>query len=359
LLDIALPRITPTESERNYASYDIEPLEAGYGRTLGNALRRVLLSSLQGAAITSIKIDGAQHEFQDLPGIREDVTDIVLNVKMIRLRSISAISDRPVTMRLEANGARVVRAADIQAPSTIEIVTPDVPICTLDGPDSRLDMELVVETGKGYVPAESKEGQPIGQIPVDAIFSPVQRVNYIVENTRVGQMTNFDRITLQIWTDGTMTPDEALRQASQVLVQHFQMISDHIGPVPAGPTVQEDAVPAIVGQTSIQIPQKVYDTPIEELDLSVRAYNCLKRSGITKVGQVLTMNEEDLLAVRNFGEKSLHELRDSLVAHHFLPTATQLENVGISASANGDFGLGSLDELGLDSDADDTDFEED
>jgi DNA-directed RNA polymerase subunit alpha len=332
LLDIALPRITPHESEDNYASYEIEPLEAGYGWTLGNALRRVLLSSLPGAAVTSIKIDGAQHEFQDLPGIKEDVTDIVLNVKRIRLRSLS---DHAVTMRIETTGPRVVTAADIEAPSTVEIVNPETPICTLDSEDARLEMDLIVETGRGYVPAESKEDQPIGQIPVDAIFSPVEKVNYLVENTRVGQMTNFDRITLQVWTDGTITPDEALRQASNVLVQHFQMIADHTGPVEVA---QE--VPAIaVGQTSYQIPQKIYDTPIEELDLTVRAYNCLKRSGLTKVGQVLTMSREDLLAVRNFGEKSLDELRDSLMARRLLPTPTQLERGGASNAGFGQSGL--------------------
>jgi DNA-directed RNA polymerase subunit alpha len=359
LLDqLALPRITPTESERNYASYDIEPLEAGYGRTLGNSLRRVLLSSLPGAAVTSIKIDGASHEFQDLPGVKEDVTDIVLNIKQIRLRSFS---DRPVTMRLEVSGERVVTAADIQVPSTVEIVTPDVHIATLDSADARLDMELVVETGKGYVPAEPKEGQPIGQIPVDAIFSPVERVNYSVENTRVGQMTNYDRITLQIWTDGTVVPDEALRQASQILVQHFQMIADHVGPtVEPGVVSPEVAQVAAPGQTAIPIPQKTYDTPIEELDLSVRAYNCLKRSGITKVGQVLQMNEDDLLAVRNFGEKSLTELRDSLVGHHFLPTVSQLEHAGMTggsgAGGAGGAGASSNGSVGLNGDVDYADF---
>src|SRR6185312_789864 len=234
LLDIALPRIKSTETEQNFASYDIEPLEAGYGRTLGNALRRVLLSSLPGAAITAIKIEGAQHEFQDIPGVKEDVTDIVLNIKKIRLRTISS-QQEPVSMRIEVSGERVVTAADIQVPSTVEIVNPDVYICTLDGDDAHLEIELVVESGKGYVPAETKEGQPIGQIPVDAIFTPVQRVNYIVENTRVGQMTNFDRITLQVWTDGTITPDEALRQASDVLVRHFQLIADYIQPSTRGP----------------------------------------------------------------------------------------------------------------------------
>jgi len=334
LLDLALPRITPVESEPKYASYDIEPLEAGYGRTLGNALRRVLLSSLPGAAITSIKIEGAQHEFQDISGIREDVTDIVLNIKKIRLRSFA---DRPVTMRIEVSGERVVTAADIQAPSTIEIVTPDVYICTLDSADAHLDMELVVETGKGYVPAESKEGQAIGVIPVDAIFSPVQKVNYNVENTRVGQMTNYDKITLQIWTDGSINPDDALKQASRVLVEHFQMIADYREVVnePAPAT----SLPA--GGTAYQIPQRIFDTPIEELDLSVRAFNCLKRSGITRVGQVLMMSQDDLLAVRNFGEKSLNELKDTLISRGFLPESGDKNHSG---AADGDLDFNDSDE---------------
>lgn len=336
MLDLALPRITPVESEANFASYDVEPLEAGYGRTLGNALRRVLLSSLQGAAITSVKIEGAQHEFQDVKDVREDVTDIVLNIKKIRLKSFS---DRPVTMRIEVSGERVVTAADIQAPSTIEIVTPDVYICTLDNADAHLDMELVVESGKGYVPAESKEGQAIGVIPVDAIFSPVQKVNYTVENTRVGQMTNYDKINLQIWTDGSINPDDALKQAAQVLVQHFQMIADHSEPtVEAEPGVTGTLPP---GATAYQIPQQIFDTPIEELDLSVRAFNCLKRSGITRVGQVLMMSQDDLLAVRNFGEKSLNELKDTLVARKYLP---QMGNDNPSGPADGELDFNDSDE---------------
>lgn len=349
MLDIALPRIKSTETEQNFASYDIEPLEAGYGRTLGNALRRVLLSSLPGAAITAIKIEGAQHEFQDIPGVKEDVTDIVLNIKKIRLRTISS-QQEPVSMRIEVSGERVVTAADIQVPSTVEIVTPDVYICTLDGPDAHLEMELVVETGKGYIPAETKEGQPIGQIPVDAIFTPVQRVNYVVENTRVGQMTNYDRITLQVWTDGTITPDEALRQASDILVRHFQLIADYIKP---GVEVTADTYDPdggyltgggdADGKHQLPIPPRIFDMPIEELDLTVRAYNCLKRSGITKVGQILTMSEEDLLAVRNFGEKSLNELKDSLKERGLLPTAAQLERFNES-NLNGAHGYDDLDE---------------
>lgn len=305
---ITLPRIKNTKTQGNYASYDIEPLEGGYGMTLGNALRRVLLSSLPGAAVTSIRIEGVQHEFQDIPNVMEDVTDIVLNVKQLRLRSFS---DHPVSMRLEVSGERAVTAADIMVPSTVEIVNPDLHIATLDNDNARLEMELVVETGRGYVPADSKEDQPIGVIPVDAIYTPVQKVNYTVEHTRVGQMTNFDKIVLEITTDGTITPDEALRQSADILVRHFTQLSNYRAVL----TSEQDKQPL----SSLPIPQKIYDTPIEELDLSVRAYNCLKRSNITKVGQVLSMNEEDLLGVRNFGEKSLMELRERLLLRNFLP----------------------------------------
>src|ERR1700730_14006263 len=307
LLDIALPRIKNTKTLGNYASYDIEPLEAGYGMTLGNAMRRVLLSSLPGAAVTSIRIEGVQHEFQDIPNVLEDVTDIVLNVKKIRLRSFS---DHPVSMRLEVSGAREVTAGDIVAPSTVEIVNPEQHIATLDNENARLDLELVVETGRGYVPADSKEDQPIGVIPIDAIYTPVQKVNYTVEHTRVGQMTNFDKIVLDITTDGTITPDEALRQSADTLVRHFSQLANYRAIM-----TEPEKAPL----SSLPIPQKIYDTPIEELDLSVRAYNCLKRSNITKVGQVLSMNEEDLLGVRNFGEKSLQELRERLLLRNFLP----------------------------------------
>jgi len=275
--------------------------------TLGNTLRRVLLSSLPGAAVTSIRIEGVQHEFQDIPHVMEDVTDIVLNVKRLRLRSFS---DHPVSMRLEVNGEREVTATDILVPSTVEIVNPEMHIATLDNENAHLDMELVVETGKGYVPADSKEDQPIGVIPVDAIYTPVQKVNYTVEHTRVGQMTNFDKLILDIWTDGTITPDEALRQSADILVRHFTQLATY-----RATSIEPEKAPL----SSIPIPQKIYDTPIEELDLSVRAYNCLKRSNITKVGQVLSMNEEDLLGVRNFGEKSLQELRERLLLRNFLP----------------------------------------
>jgi len=304
---ITLPRIKNTITQDNYASYDIEPLEAGYGVTLGNSLRRVLLSSLPGAAVTSIRIESVQHEFQDIPNVMEDVTDIVLNVKKLRLRSFS---DYSVSMRLEVSGERIVTAVDIMAPSTVEIVNFDLHIVILDNENVRLEMELVVETGRGYVPADSKEDQPIGVIPIDAIYTPVQNVNYTVEHTRVGQITNFDKIVLEITTDGTITPDEALRQSADILVRHFTQLANYRA------VLTEMEKPPL---SSLPIQQKIYDTPIEELDLSVRAYNCLKRSNITKVGQVLSMNEEDLLGVRNFGEKSLQELRERLLVRNFLP----------------------------------------
>jgi len=289
--------------------------------TLGNALRRVLLSSLPGAAVTSVRIDRVQHEFQDIPNVKEDVTDIVLNIKKLRLRSFS---DHPVSMRLEVSGEHEVTAADIAAPSTVEIVNPDLYIATLDNENAHLEMELVVEAGRGYVPADSKEDQPIGVIPVDAIYTPVQKVNYTVEHTRVGQMTNYDKIVMDIWTDGTVTPDEALRQSADILVRHFTQLANYRA------TLAEPEKPPL---SSMPIPQKIYDTPIEELDLSVRAYNCLKRSNITKVGQVLSMNEEDLLGVRNFGEKSLLELRERLLARNFLPNA---RTSAVGADMDGD-----------------------
>ncbi|MGH2468571.1 MAG: DNA-directed RNA polymerase subunit alpha [Chloroflexota bacterium] len=299
-VDITLPRIEALEQEDRYGKYEVQPLETGYGITLGNALRRVLLSSLPGAAITSIKIDGVYHEFSDIPNVKEDVTEIILNTKKIRARSFSA---DPVMLRLDVNGQRDVTAADIYCPSDVEIVNPELHLATLDSKDAHLSMEFTVERGKGYIPADQKEGLPIGVIPVDAIFTPIEKVVYNTEHTRVGQMINYDRLLLELWTDGTISPGDALQQAAEVLVKHFQLISGF------------NEVPAEAEKTPLSnypIPTKLYDMPIEELDLSTRSYNCLKRSNITKVGQVLAMNEDDLLSVRNFGRKSLDELYDRL-----------------------------------------------
>ncbi len=309
--EINQPHITAIETAPNYGKFIIEPLEAGYGRTLGNSLRRVLLSSLPGAAVTSIKINGVNHEFQDIPHVKEDVTEIVLNVKRLRLRSLS---DSPVEMHLDVSGEREVTAADIDAPSTVEIVNPNLHIATLDSPEARLGMMLRVERGKGYRSVDIAEDQPIGQIPIDAIFTPVYKVKYDVENTRVGQMTNYDKIIMEVWSDGTLAPEDALRQAADILVGHFSLISNYQRDV-----LEEPAAPTSKTLSDYPIPPHIYETPIEDLDLSVRAYNCLKRSNITRVGQVLTMSQDDLLAVRNFGEKSLTELRDKLIERNFLP----------------------------------------
>jgi len=300
MIDITLPRIEAIESGDRYGKFEVQPLEPGYGITLGNALRRVLLSSLPGAAVTNIKIDGVYHEFSDVPNVKEDVTELVLNTKKIRVKSFS---EDPVMLRLDVSGQRDVTAADIYCPSDVEIVNPELHLATLDSKDAHLSMEFTVERGKGYVPSDQKGGLPIGVIPVDAIYTPIEKVVYNTEHTRVGQMINYDRLLLEVWTDGTMTPAEALLKGSDILVNHFSLIRD-FNEEPA-----EAEKPAL---SSFPVPQKLYDMPIEELDLSTRSYNCLKRSNITKVGQVLAMNEDDLLSVRNFGRKSLDELYDRL-----------------------------------------------
>lgn len=307
LTDVMLPKIENVATEPNYGRYHVEPLEPGFGVTVGNALRRVLLSSLPGAAVTSIKIDNVFHEFSAIPGVKEDTTELVLNVKQIRLRSFA---DRPVQLRIEAAGTGEVTAADIIAPPDVEIINPELHLATLDGEESRLVVEMTVERGKGYVPAEQREGLAIGVIPIDAIYTPTKRVNFTVEPVRVGQVTDYERLVLEVWTDGTMTPDESVAQSAQILIRHLDLLTELV----AKPTARFEKQPT----SAVQIPSKLYDVPIEDLDLSVRAYNCLKRAGITKVGQVLEMTEDDLLGVRNFGRKSLDELRDRLAERDFL-----------------------------------------
>jgi DNA-directed RNA polymerase subunit alpha len=327
LTDVMLPKIENVSSETNYGRYHVEPLEPGFGVTVGNALRRVLLSSLPGAAVTSIKIDNVYHEFSAIPGVKEDTTELVLNVKQIRLRSFA---DRPVQLRIEASGTGQVTAADIIAPPDVEIVNPELHLASLDGEDSRLTIEMTVERGKGYVPADQREGLSIGVIPVDAIYTPTRRINYAVEPVRVGQVTDYERLVLEVWTDGTMPPDEAVAQSAQVLIRHFELLTELV----AKPTARFEKVPT----SAVQIPAKLYDIPIEDLDLTVRAYNCLKRAGITKVGQVLEMSEDDLLGVRNFGRKSLDELRDRLSERGLL------ENSRLAATSTG--GVGEEEEEG-------------
>jgi|DewCreStandDraft_1066081.scaffolds.fasta_scaffold01266_11 DNA-directed RNA polymerase subunit alpha len=308
-----LPEVNITEQEATYGQFEIEPLERGFGHTLGNALRRVLLSSLPGAAITSIRIIGRdgeiRHEFTDVPGVREDVTQIVLNVKKIRLRSFS---EAPVEMILDAHGPGTVTAAQIELPAEVELVTPDQYIATLDSEDARLTIRFTVEQGVGYRPGEHREDQPIGVIPVDAIFTPIRKVEYFVEPARFRDRTDIDRLVLRIWTDGTITPEDALHKAAEILTRQFQALTA-TGVVPQ-PVVKQPLTP-------LPVPPRWAEAPVEELELSNRTLNCLKRNSITRVGQLLEMTEEELLSLRNFGQKSLDELKEALRSRGLLPGA--------------------------------------
>lgn len=308
MIEMSLPKVECIGVADNYARFRISPLETGYGLTLGNALRRVLLSSLEGAAVTSVQIDGVFHEFASIPGVKEDVTDVILNVKKLRLRSFS---DQPVTLRLDARGPRKVTAADIRPNPDVEIVSDGVPIATLDSEDARLQMELIVGRGHGYVPAEAQDELPIGMIAVDAIYGPVTRVNYVVERTRIGQKTDYDLLILEIWTDGTVAPGDALSQAARVLVEQFQVVASYAqGDVELGEGVPFGSIVNLEADSR----------SIDDLHLSARTLNCLKRAHMTTLGQVLSKNRRDLLSIRNFGDKSLNELQERLVEFGYMPS---------------------------------------
>lgn len=312
MLKFVLPKIEMEASTQGYGRFGIGPLETGYGITIGNALRRVLLSSLSGAAVTSIRVSGVFHEFSDIPSAKEDMTTLILNVKQLRLRSFA---DGPVRLAVNTRGKSEITAADIEVPADVEIMNPELHLLTLDSSDAELDIEMTVEKGKGYSPAEERGPMPIGQIPVDAIYSPITKVNLSVERTRVGQMTDYDHLIMEIWTDGTLPPSEALSTAAQILVRHLKPISEFS-------EVQPEEVEVEVAAPEETIDSQVYDTPIEVLELSMRAYNCLKRAGITRIGQILdrvSKGEKELLAIRNFGEKSLNELMDKLQEKGYLP----------------------------------------
>ncbi|MDP2728347.1 MAG: DNA-directed RNA polymerase subunit alpha [Dehalococcoidia bacterium] len=298
--------IEAVETSEDYGRFVIEPLEKGFGTTLGNAMRRVLLGTLTGTAVTTVKIDGVYHEFTAVPDIKEDMTEFLLNVKQIRLRSFS---DRPVKMRLEVSGEGQVSAGDIVVPPDVEVINPELHLATLNSPEARMTVEFGVEHGKGYMPAIHKGELSIGTIPVDAIFTPMRKVNYIVEPTRVKERTDLERLVLEVWTDGTITPRQAVSQASRILSDNLRLFLD---------LERQPARPDKRGLSAVPISARDYERSIEELDLSVRAYNCLKRSGITKIGQILEMSDEELLAVRNFGQKSLDELKERLAQHGFV-----------------------------------------
>jgi DNA-directed RNA polymerase subunit alpha len=302
-----MPAVRKIEGDDTYGKFEIEPLEPGFGTTLGNTLRRVLLSSLWGAAVTSIQIEGVAHEFTSVPHVKEDVTEVILNLKLLRLKSFS---EDPVTVTLDVRGPAEVHASDIQTPSEVDIVNPDLYICTL-AENGHLRMDMTVERGKGYVPAEQnkREGQPIGVVPIDAIFSPVTKANFLVEKTRVGQATDYDRLHLEVWTDGSLTAEEAVSSAAQLFTQHLDLFA-HFGQSIEAHQSAASAQQAQVGRTP--------EIPIEELDLSVRAYNCLKANDITSVRELLSKKEDELLSLRNFGRKSLDEIKEKLVEKGFV-----------------------------------------
>jgi len=316
---MVMPKIEREAVARNYGKFVISPLESGYGVTLGSAMRRVLLSSLEGAAVTSIRITDVAHEFSDVPGVREDVLQVILNVKQLRLILHEGDSAR---LRLEVRGEGTVTAADIYAPAEVEIVNPELYLFTVDDPKAHLEIEMTVQRGRGYSPSDERGRLPIGELPTDAIFSPVRRVHHEVGRARVGQDTSYDRLVIEIWTDGTVKPEEALSRSAQILIAHLRDIAG----------VTEESLAALATpDTAPKLPNEMFETPIENLDLSVRVFNSLKRTGITTVGEVLEMLEkgpEAVLSIRNFGDKSLDELKAQLRAKGFLepePEAAPVE----------------------------------
>ena len=299
--DSTKPKIEFAELSDTYGKFIVEPLERGFGVTLGNALRRILLSSISGAAVTSVKIENVLHEFSTIPGVVEDVTQVILNLKEL---SLKLHSEKPKLLRMDVRGKKDVVAGDLQPDAEVEILNPDLHIATLDGKNAHLTMELVVERGKGYVPAERhrKSEHVIGVIPIDSVFSPIQKVNYVVDDTRVGHATDYDRLILEVWTDGSIRPEEALQESARLLNDCFRLfVGTAVAPeVAVGPQVDET--------------NKLATMPIEELDLSVRPYNCLKRAGINTLGDLLQRTEEEVVNVKNFGRKSLDEVKEKLAA---------------------------------------------
>ena len=302
MFDFERPNIITEKSEDGrYGKFVVEPLERGYGTTLGNALRRIMLSTLPGAAVSQIKIDGVLHEFSSIPGVKEDVTEIILNIKQLAIKNNSATNE-PKVAHIEASGDCVVTAADIQVDSDIEILNPEFVIATLNGgADSKLSMELIITKGRGYISADKNKNDslPIGVIAVDSIYTPVERVNMSVQNTRVGQVTDFDKLTLDVYTNGTLETDEAVSLAAKVLSEHLKLFID----------LSENARNAevIVDAVDDEI-DKVLEMNIDELELSVRSYNCLKRAGINTVEELTNKTPEDMMKVRNLGRKSLDEV---------------------------------------------------
>ena len=319
MIDIEKPKIEIAEirEDNRYGKFICEPHERGYGTTFGNSLRRMLLSSLEGAAITSIRIDGVLHEFSTIPGVRDDVTNIVLNLKELCLKMTG---NEPRIIRIDVEGEKEVTAADIICDADIEILNPDLHIATVNE-DGKLKIEMTVERGRGYVPADKnkKPDDTIGVIPIDSIFSPVKRVNYTVQDTRVGNVTDYDRLILEVWTDGSLRPEEAVSKAAGILVMHLKLFQNMDG-LPEEEEEEEATFPEEEEDDS----SKVLDMTIEDLDLSVRSFNCLKRANINTVADLAEKTEDDMMKVRNLGRKSLEEVKK------------KLEELGLTLKQNND-----------------------
>lgn len=303
MIEIEKPKIEVVElsEDSTYGKFVVEPLERGYGTTLGNSLRRILLSSLPGAAITSVQIDGVLHEFSTIEGVVEDTTQIILNLKSL---SLKIHSDEEKVIEIEATGAGDVTAGDIRADSDVDILNPDLHIATLED-NARLNLRMTANRGRGYVSAEANKKQdlPIGVIPIDSIYTPISRVNYQIENTRVGQVTNYDKLTLEVWTDGSIRPEEAVSLGAKIMTEHLNLF---VG------LTDEAKEAEIMVEKEEDKKEKVLEMTIEELDLSVRSYNCLKRAGINTVQELTQKSEEDMMKVRNLGRKSLEEVQEKL-----------------------------------------------
>ena len=318
MFDFERPNIEVAEisDDKKYGKFVVEPLERGYGITQGNSLRRIMLSSLPGAAVSQVKIEGVLHEFSSIPGVKEDVTEIIMNIKNLSIKN-SSDTNEPKTAYIEFNGEGVVRASDIQVDQDIEIMNPDQVIATLSGKDAKLYMELTITKGRGYVSSDkNKTGDlPIGVIAIDSIYTPVERVNITIENTRVGQVTDFDKLTLDVHTDGTLAPDEAVSLAAKVLSEHLSLFID----------LSENAKTAeVMIEKEDDEKGKVLEMSIDELELSVRSFNCLKRAGINTVQELASKTSDDMMKVRNLGRKSLEEV------------LAKLDELGLSLKSDGE-----------------------
>ncbi len=301
--ELTQPAVNLTLAGHNYGRFTIEPLERGYGLTLGHALRRILLRSLPGAAIVRARIANVWHEFSTIEGVREDVTEIVLNLKRVRIQATGSVREHRAHLYMKGSGEAT--AGNIEWPAELEVVNPELVIATLEDSDAEIELDLIVQAGRGYMPAEAQEVFAIGEIPIDAIFTPIEKVNYVVEQTRVGGQTDYDRLIIEIQTDGTIEAGDALSEAARILVEHAQMI--------AGFTAEPEEEEEEEGL----IPAEIESKPLADLGLSPRVLNALRSRQIEQVGQVLLMDEDQLLAIRNFGPQSLKELVDSLVEHGY------------------------------------------